>query len=168
MLSCVSQYPIRIYGDPVLKQPTQVVHKIDATIAKLAADMIEVMHKAPGVGLAANQVGISKRMFVYDIGSGAKVVINPEITETEGEWTYEEGCLSVPGLYWPIVRPKRVHLEGLDLDGNPVSVDAEDLEARVFQHELDHLNGVLLVQRLDEEQLREAKRELRRIAVGRR
>ncbi len=162
------QYPIRIYGDPVLKQPTQVVDKIDATIAKLAADMIEVMHKAPGVGLAANQVGISKRMFVYDIGSGAKVVINPVIDETDGEWTYEEGCLSVPGLYWPIVRPRRVHLEGLDLDGNPVSVDAEDLEARVFQHEIDHLDGVLLVQRLDEEQLREAKRELRRIAVGRR
>ncbi len=162
------QYPIRIYGDPVLKQPTQVVDKIDATIAKLAADMIEVMHKAPGVGLAANQVGISKRMFVYDIGSGAKVVINPVINETDGEWTYEEGCLSVPGLYWPIVRPQRVHLEGLDLDGNPVSVDAEDLEARVFQHEIDHLDGVLLVQRLDEEQLREAKRELRRIAVGRR
>ena len=162
------QYPIRIYGDPVLKQPTQVVDKIDATIAKLAADMIEVMHKAPGVGLAANQVGISKRMFVYDIGSGAKVVINPVINETDGEWTYEEGCLSVPGLYWPIVRPRRVHLEGLDLDGNPVSVDAEDLEARVFQHEIDHLDGVLLVQRLDEEQLREAKRELRRIAVGRR
>ncbi|MDA8386347.1 MAG: peptide deformylase [Actinomycetota bacterium] len=162
------QYPIRIYGDPVLKQPTQVVDKIDATIAKLAADMIEVMHKAPGVGLAANQVGISKRMFVYDIGSGAKVVINPVIGETDGEWTYEEGCLSVPGLYWPIVRPRRVHLEGLDLDGNPVSVDAEDLEARVFQHEIDHLDGVLLVQRLDEEQLREAKRELRRIAVGRR
>ncbi len=162
------QYPIRIYGDPVLKQPTQVVDKIDATIAKLAADMIEVMHKAPGVGLAANQVGISKRMFVYDIGSGAKVVINPVIGETDGEWTYEEGCLSVPGLYWPIVRPRRAHLEGLDLDGNPVSVDAEDLEARVFQHEIDHLDGVLLVQRLDEEQLREAKRELRRIAVGRR
>ncbi len=162
------QYPIRIYGDPVLKQPTQVVDKIDATVAKLAADMIEVMHQAPGVGLAANQVGISKRMFVYDIGSGAKVVINPVINETDGEWTYEEGCLSVPGLYWPIVRPRRVHLEGLDLDGNPVSVDAEDLEARVFQHEIDHLDGVLLVQRLDEEQLREAKRELRRIAVGRR
>ncbi len=162
------QYPIRIYGDPVLKQPTQVVDKIDATVAKLAADMIEVMHQAPGVGLAANQVGISKRMFVYDIGSGAKVVINPVIGETDGEWTYEEGCLSVPGLYWPIVRPRRVHLEGLDLDGNPVSVDAEDLEARVFQHEIDHLDGVLLVQRLDEEQLREAKRELRRIAVGRR
>ena len=168
MLCCVSQYPIRIYGDPVLKQPTQVVDDIDASVAKLAADMIEVMYQAPGVGLAANQIGIAKRMFVYDIGTGAKVVVNPEITETDGQWTYEEGCLSVPGLYWPIVRPKHVHLEGVDLDGNRISVEAEDLEARVFQHELDHLNGVLLIQRLDEDQLREAKRELRRIAVGRR
>ena len=162
----VSNYPIRTYGDPVLKQKTQSVSNIDGAIRKLCDDMIEVMHKAPGVGLAANQIGIAKKIFVFDIGEGPRVVLNPEITDSSGEWTYEEGCLSVPGLFWPIVRPKVVHLEGIDLDGNAISVDGDELLGRVFQHEVDHLNGVLLVERLDEEQLKDAKRDLRRIALG--
>lgn len=166
MLREVSNYPIRTYGDPVLKQKTQTVTKIDGNIVKLCADMIDVMYKAPGVGLAANQIGIAKRIFVFDIGDGAEVILNPEITDTDGEWTYEEGCLSVPGLFWPIVRPKVVHLEGIDLAGNPISLEGDELLGRVFQHEVDHLNGVLLVERLDEDQLKAAKRELRRIALG--
>jgi len=88
-------------------------------------------------------------------------VINPRIVESSGEWTYDEGCLSVPGLSWPIVRPDRVHLVGLDLDGNEISIEADTLEGRCLQHEVDHLDGVLLVQHLDPEQRREAKRILR-------
>jgi len=157
---------IRQYGDPVLKQRTREVEDIDGTVAKLVEDMFEAMYDAPGAGLAANQVGVQRRIFVYDVGQGPRTVINPRIVETSGEWTYEEGCLSVPGLSWEIVRPDRVHLVGLDLDGNEISVEAGELEGRVFQHELDHLDGVLLLERLDEDQRREARQVLRARAVS--
>ena len=111
--------------------------------------------------MAANQIGVQKRMFVYDIGDGARTVINPRIVESDGEWTYEEGCLSIPGLSWDIVRPNAVHLVGLDLEGNELSIEATELEGRVFQHELDHLDGILLVERLDADQRKEALRILR-------
>jgi len=119
------------------------------------------MYEAPGSGLAANQVGVQRRIFVYDVGDGPRVVINPEIVESAGEWAFEEGCLSVPGLSWEIVRPNAVHLVGFDLDGNQISIEADELEGRVFQHEIDHLNGVLLVERLDEDQRRDALKILR-------
>jgi peptide deformylase len=153
--------PIRQYGDPVLKQVTRDIDEIDGRIAKLVDDMVVTMHEAPGVGLAANQVGVQKRLFVYDIGDGPKAVINPRIVESDGEWTYEEGCLSVPGLSWDIVRPNRVHLVGLDLQGNELSIEADEYQARVFQHELDHLDGVLLVDRLDPDTRKEALKLLR-------
>jgi peptide deformylase len=157
---------IRTYGDPVLKQVTKDVEAIDGRVAKLVDDMLETMYEAPGVGLAANQVGVQRRLFVYDIGEGPQVVINPRITETSGEWAFEEGCLSVPGLSWTIVRPNRVHLVGLDLDGNELSIDAEEYQARVFQHEVDHLDGTLLIERLDEDQRREALKVLRTRALA--
>jgi len=152
---------IRQYGDPVLKQRAHEVEEIDANLVKLVDEMIETMYDAPGAGLAANQVGVQRRLFVYDVGEGPRTVINPEILEATGEWTYEEGCLSVPGLSWPIVRPNRVHLVGLDIDGNEISVEADTLEGRVFQHELDHLDGILLIERLDDDQRREARQILR-------
>jgi len=93
-------------------------------------------------------------------------MVNPTITDTDGEWTYEEGCLSVPGLSWEILRPKTVHVTGLDLDGNEVSLEADDVAARMFQHELDHLNGVLLIERLDADQKKQAKRTIRELAMG--
>jgi peptide deformylase len=154
-------FPIRQYGDPVLRQPTRAIDEIDGRVARLAEDMIETMHAAPGAGLAANQVGVQWRMFVYDIADSPVVVIKPKIVESSGEWTYEEGCLSVPGLSWPIVRPGTVHLTGFDLDGNELSIEADELEGRVFQHEMDHLDGILLVERLDDDQRREAKAILR-------
>ena len=141
---------------------TREVVDIDAAVVALAASMIETMHEAPGSGLAANQIGVQKRMFVYDIGDGARTVINPRIVESDGEWTYEEGCLSIPGLSWDIVRPNAVHLVGLDLEGNELSIEATELEGRVFQHELDHLDGILLVERLDADQRKEALGILRR------
>ena len=161
----MSIQPIRTYGDPVLKTLATDVVEIDSKIAKLVADMIETMYEAPGVGLAAPQVGVEKRLFVYDIGDGPATILNPRITESDGEWVYEEGCLSVPGLYFEIVRPAQVHLEGIDLDGNAVSIEASELLGRVFQHEVDHLDGILLLERLDDAQLKVAKKELRKRAM---
>jgi len=158
--------PIRQYGDPVLKQATRDLEEIDGRVARLVEDMLDTMYAAPGVGLAANQVGVQRRLFVYDIGDGPQVIINPRIIETSGEWTFEEGCLSVPSLSWEIVRPNRVHLVGLDLDGNELSIEAEEYEGRVFQHEVDHLDGTLLIDRLDEDQRRDARRILRARAAA--
>jgi peptide deformylase len=154
-------FTIRTYGDPVLKSRTKEVEEIDGTVATLVDGMIETMYAAPGTGLAANQVGVQRRVFVYDVGEGPRTVINPRIVESAGEWTYDEGCLSVPGLSWDIVRPKEIHLVGLDLDGNEISIEADELEGRVFQHELDHLDGILLVERLNEDQRKEAMKILR-------
>jgi peptide deformylase len=157
--------PIRQFGDPVLNQVTTEILDIDARIAALATTMIETMYEAPGSGLAANQVGVQKRMFVYDKGDGPVVVINPSIVESEGEWTFDEGCLSVPGLSWEITRPNRVYLVGRDLDGNELSIETDEYEGRIFQHEMDHLDGILLVERLDDDQRRAAKRLLRKRAL---
>jgi peptide deformylase len=163
----VSTYAIRIFGDPVLRQRANEVESIDGRLVRLADDMIQTMYEAPGVGLAAPQVGIEKRLFVYDVGDGPKAVVNPVITEASGEWDFEEGCLSVPGLHWNIVRPKQVHLTGVDLDGNEVSIEADEYLARVFQHELDHLDGVLLVERLDPDTRKQAMKAIRaRVLAG--
>ena len=161
-------YSIRIFGDPVLKQRAADVTDIDGRIARLANDMITTMYEAPGVGLAAPQVGVQKRLFVYDTGDGEgpRVLVNPTITESRGEWEFEEGCLSVPGLSWEIVRPDEVHLTGFDLDGNEVSIEADEFLARVFQHELDHLDGVLLLERLDTDTRKQAMRTLREVSLG--
>lgn len=157
----MSELTIRQYGDPVLKERTRDVEDIDGAVVSLVDSMIETMYAAPGSGLAANQVGVQRRIFVYDAGDGARTIINPRILESDGEWAYEEGCLSIPGLSWEIVRPNAVHLVGLDLDGNEISIEATEFEGRVFQHELDHLDGILLVERLDEDQRKEALRILR-------
>jgi peptide deformylase len=162
----VAPFPIRVFGDPVLRQPAQEVTEIDESLRRLADDMLVTMREAPGVGLAAPQVGIQKRFFVYDIGAGPRAVVNPRLSRHEGEWTYEEGCLSVPELSWPIVRAERVHLDGWDLDGNPLSIDADDLLARLFQHECDHLDGILLLERLDNRQRKQAMRTLRQRTLG--
>lgn len=157
----MSTLPIRTYGDPVLNEVTTEIDNIDGRVAQLAEAMIATMYEAPGVGLAANQIGVQKRLFVYDKGEGPIVVVNPSIVESDGEWTYEEGCLSVPGLSWEITRPNAVHLVGYDLNGNEISVETDEFEGRIFQHEMDHLNGVLLIERLDADQRREAKKVLR-------
>jgi peptide deformylase len=157
----VALIPIRTFGDPVLRQPTADVIGIDDALRQLAADMLETMYDAPGVGLAANQVGVQRRFFVYDVGDGPAVVINPQIVETSGEWSYLEGCLSVPDQHFEIVRPHSVRLVGIDLDGNGLDIEATDLLARCFLHEVDHLDGKLLLERLDDAQRKEAMRVLR-------
>jgi peptide deformylase len=159
----MSLLPILVYGDPVLNTRTTEIENIDASIAALAESMIETMYDAPGVGLSANQIGVSKRMFVYDQGEGDGpfVMINPTIVETDGEWTFHEGCLSVPGLSWDITRANAVHLVAVDLDGNDIDIQTDEYQGRIFQHEMDHLDGVLLIERLDADQRREAKILLR-------
>src|SRR5258706_6458395 len=163
----VTSFAIRIIGDPVLRQRANEVTEIDGKIATLVAGMTTALHEASGLAVAAPQVGSLKRIFVYELedDDGPRAIINPVITESSGEWTYHEGCLSVPGLYWDIVRPKEVHLTGLDLDGNEVSFEADDLLARMFQHELDHLDGVLLLEHLDDVQRKEAKKAVRELQL---
>ncbi|HET9059136.1 MAG TPA: peptide deformylase [Acidimicrobiales bacterium] len=156
-------YRIRTFGDPVLKRRAQEVTEIDGRLATLADEMLATMREARGLGLAAPQVGIGRRLFVYQMGDESpRTIINPRIVESDGEWEYEEGCLSLPGLFFPIVRAKRVHVTGYDLDGREVSLEAEDLEAKLFQHELDHLDGKLLLEMLDQDQRKAAMKELRR------
>lgn len=154
----MSPYEIRVIGDPVLTQRAREVTDIDGSIVKLVDAMLTTMYAAPGLGLAAPQVGIKKQIFVWDLqdGRGGQAIVNPKIVESDGVWVYEEGCLSVPGLTWEIERPNQVHVTGRDLDGNEVSFEVCELAGRLFQHELDHLNGVLLTEHLDDDQRREA------------
>lgn len=160
--------PIRMLGDPVLRQPTKPVELFDAALRQLAADMTESMYAAPGVGLAANQVGRSLACFVYDDHDGhSGFVANPELSGLEGEDALDEGCLSVPGPYYPTSRALRVRLRGRDLEGRELQVDAEGLLARIFQHETDHLDGKLYIDRLSDEGRRDVMRQLREIEAGR-
>jgi peptide deformylase len=159
----MAPYTIRVYGDPVLRQRAREVTEVDGGLVRLAEDMIATMHQAPGVGLAAPQVGVQRRLFVYDLydDRGPHAIVNPVLSGLRGEWVYEEGCLSVPGLAFEVTRPKELHLTGLDLDGEEISIEADELLARVFQHEVDHLDGVLFIDRLDADQRRQAMRALR-------
>jgi peptide deformylase len=164
----MSTLPIRIFGDPVLREPAGPVESFDAGLRRLAEDMIQTMHEAPGVGLAAPQVGRSLRLIVFDIGdeAGARALANPELKNEWGEQIGDEGCLSVPGLYYPVKRAQKVWAEGVDLDGHEVTIEAEELLARVLQHEVDHLNGVLFIDRLDAEHRSEALAKLRDQTLG--
>jgi peptide deformylase len=144
---------IRHYPDPVLKVPAVPVEIFDDSLRQLAADMAETMYAAPGVGLAAPQVGVSSRLLVIDCsardeGPGLLSVVNPEILESDGELFDEEGCLSVPGYYANVARKERVKVRFQDLQGESRTLEAEGLWAVAFQHEIDHLDGILFVDRL--------------------
>jgi peptide deformylase len=146
-------YPIVKYGDPVLEKPAKPVTKFDAELEELAEDMFSTMYAAQGIGLAAPQIGKSIRMAVVDVTSGknaeAKIVlVNPEITHGEGEKREEEGCLSIPGFRGYVVRPQFVTVRAQNLKGEPFEIRGEDLLARAFCHEIDHLNGILFLQHL--------------------
>ena len=159
--------PIRILGDPVLREPAKPVESFDRALRQLAKDMIETMYEAPGVGLAAPQVGISLQLFVFDDGEhGPRFVANPELLDAEGEVTQEEGCLSIPGPYHPTSRSQRIRCRGLDVHGKPLDLVADGLLARIFQHETDHLRGMLYIDRLDDDGRKAVLAELRRIELG--
>ena len=138
-------YDIRTFGDPVLKTCAAEITNIDAKLVKLADEMLAVMYDAPGLGLAAPQIGVQKQLFVYDVDDSPQVLINPKIVESSGEWVYDEGCLSIPGLYVEMLRPKLVLVEATNLEGNTIQIEADELLARLFQHEIDHLNGKVFV-----------------------
>jgi peptide deformylase len=149
----VSVLNIRKYGDDVLRVPTEPVTEIDEGTQKLIDDMIETMYAAPGVGLAANQVGVSKRLMIIDLSVGKRtgelhVFINPEIIETEGKITEEEGCLSIPDFVEVVTRPERVRLRYTDRNGQQREMWGEGLMARAMCHEIDHLQGRLFVDHL--------------------
>jgi len=144
---------ILVYPDPRLREKAEPVAQVDESIRALVEDMAETMYAAPGVGLAANQIGVLKRVFVIDIAddeepSNLMVFINPEIIDTTGTQTYQEGCLSFPGGSEEIKRAERVRVRALDINGKPFELDAEGLLAVAIQHENDHLNGVLMIDKL--------------------
>lgn len=161
-------FPIRTYPDPVLRLEASPVEHVDDDIRRLVDDMLETMYEAPGVGLAAPQIGISLRVVVCDIGDGPFHLINPVMEETSGSWTYEEGCLSVPDRFWPIKRSSFARARGLDRHGIEVSYEGDELMGRVLQHELDHLDGTLLLKRLTRRVRKEALRELHEESMQRR
>jgi peptide deformylase len=157
-------FSLRIFGDPVLRQQASTIENIDEELSLLAASMIRTMNEVNGAGLAAPQVGVLKRMYTYDMGDGPRTLINPEIVESSGEYIYGEGCLSLPGLTVDILRPKIVTVRGVDLDGNEVIFEGDALMSRLIQHEIDHLDGVLLLDRLDPDQRRAALKEFHRLS----
>jgi peptide deformylase len=145
--------PILRLGDSVLRQPARPVADIDDEVLALVTDMVTTMHHAPGIGLAAPQVGADARIFVIDLSVGERaedlhVLINPEFVERDGMQIEEEGCLSVPGFNATVCRPARVVVRGLAPDGRQVTIEGRGLLARALQHEMDHLNGQLFVDRL--------------------
>lgn len=159
---------IRLFPDPVLREAALPVEFVDDDIRMLIADMGETMRAAPGIGLAAPQVGIQRRVLVYSLSEEDPIhaVVNPEIVEREGEIVDVEGCLSIPGLSYEVPRSQRVVVKGVDAQGEPVEIDATELEARVLQHEIDHLDGVLFIDRIDPERRKEAMKQLREMALG--
>jgi peptide deformylase len=161
-------FPIRTFGDPVLRIETKPITDIDAAVHTLVKDMIETMYDAPGVGLAANQIGMPRRIAVFDANDdlGARVMINPEIVETAGEFEMEEGCLSVPGHWWEITRPGFARVKAIDLDGDDVEYAGDGLLGRVLQHEVAHLDGGLLIDALPKRMRKRALKELRDEALG--
>lgn len=161
-------FPIRTFGDPVLRTPARDVEDIDDKIRKLLDDMTETMYDAPGVGLAAPQIGVGLRVAVFDPGDGlgARAMVNPEILETEGEWEFEEGCLSVPGYWWTITRPAYAKIRALDGKGEEVIYEGDELTGRVLQHEYQHLDGVLIIDQLARRERKKVLKELSEQALG--
>jgi peptide deformylase len=141
------------YPNPVLLEKAKPIKEIDDSVKKLIQDMIDTMYMAPGIGLAANQVGKPLRLIVYDVSPkdqerNPSVILNPEIVESEGEQILEEGCLSVPEYYSDVKRSAKVVVRGLDFEGKPVEICGEGILSTVLQHEIDHLDGILFIERI--------------------
>ena len=157
-------YEIRTYGDPVLKTQAQQVTEINGKVARLVDDMFDTLYDSDtGIALAAPQIGVQKQIVVWDIEDQPMALINPVVVESDGEWVYSEGCLSISELYVDILRPNNVLVRGFTIDGDEVEIEASELMGRMFQHEIDHLNGVLMFDRMTPEQRKEAMAEYRRL-----
>ena len=147
----MSVRPVLLLGDPILRQPSEPIAEVDADVRALVDDLVETMYEADGLGLAAPPVGVPLRAFVYDIRepeSPPGVLINPVLVEQSGRTKDEEGCLSIPDLREIVMRAERVVVEGLDRDGEKVRLEADGLLSRCLQHEIDHLDGVLFIDRV--------------------
>ena len=140
---------IRVYGDPVLEKPCREVKEMTPRLKELIADMLDTMYEAQGVGLAAPQVGVLRKIVVIDVGQGPLVLVNPEIVEADGEQTGSEGCLSVPGKAGDVTRPNHVKVKALNEDMQPFEAEGEELLARAICHEVDHLQGIMYVTKVE-------------------
>lgn len=165
----MSTLPIRLFGDPVLRQRANEVTEFDDKLRRLADDMLETMRASSGAGLAANQVGVLKRLFTWEApdpsgeGFASGAVVNPDITfESEEIQEGEEGCLSFPGLFYPTARPLEVHITAQDVFGEDVEMEGAGLLARIIAHEIDHLNGILFIEHLEKHDRKDAMRRIRR------
>jgi peptide deformylase len=161
---------ICVYPDPVLRNQAEALHDIDQTVLDLAERMTETMYKAPGIGLAANQVGQLKRVIVFDLKPGEEgkcpcMLINPEIVAEEGKITHEEACLSVVDYSAEVSRSARALVRGLDKDGNPLEIEADGLLAICLQHEIDHLNGVLFIDHISSLKRALYKKKLKKMKI---
>jgi peptide deformylase len=144
----VAVLPIHLLGSPVLREESDTVDSVDDATREFVADLFETMDAADGIGLAANQVGLARRVAVVGVEDDRFVLINPVILESEGKDTAEEGCLSIPDIYADVTRFSRIVVEALDLNGERQRIEADALKARAIQHEMDHLDGVLFLDRL--------------------
>jgi peptide deformylase len=155
---------IRTFGDPVLKSKASAVSDVDGKIARLVDDMFDSLYTTDsGCALAAPQIGVQKQVIVWDIDDEPMALVNPVVVESAGEFVYTEGCLSIPELYVDILRPNQVLVRGVTLDGEEVEIEADEFLGRMFQHEIDHLNGVLMFDRMTPDQRKEAMAEYRRL-----
>ena len=160
------KYRVLHYGEEPLRAESEPVTEINDDIRRLVDDMFETMNEAKGVGLAAPQVGVNLRLAVIDIGDDPMVLINPRILRSSGKETCDEGCLSLPGLTEKVERAKKVVAEATDIDGSVYEIEAEGLLARAIQHELDHLDGVLFIDRISKARKLQIKHELEMIKNG--
>ncbi len=154
---------VRIFGDSVLRKKASSVSKITLETRELVSQMTNIMHENKGVGLAAPQIGISERIIIADIGKGHFAIINPEIRTKEGGDVEEEGCLSIPGIIVEVKRAQRILVSGLDIHGEIIKIKASHLMARVLQHEIDHLNGILIVDYADSQKKEKIKGKLKKL-----
>jgi peptide deformylase len=155
---------IRTFGDPVLKTKAQKVTDIDGRVARLVDDMFDTLYETSnGCAIAAPQIGVQKQVIAWDLDDEPVALLNPEVVESDGEFVYSEGCLSIPDLWVDILRPNRVLVRGITLDGNEVEIEADEFVGRMLQHEIDHLNGILMFERMTPEQRKEALQEYRRM-----
>ncbi|MDX1510018.1 MAG: peptide deformylase [Nitriliruptorales bacterium] len=158
---------IRLFGDPVLRQRARPVTDFDEALERLADDMLATMREANGVGLAAPQVGILKRLFTWEVDEEHGAVVNPRLVDASEELVSDdEGCLSFPGLFYPVERPLRARIEHVDLHGEEHTTDLEDFDVRVWLHEMDHLNGILFIDHLAKHDRKAAMREIRQMREG--
>jgi peptide deformylase len=163
--------PIRIYGDPVLRKKAEPVKNIDGALISLAGQMIESLAAARGLGLAAPQVGCLRTFCIINLPAldpkqaEPLILINPQLQTSDGKVVYQEGCLSFPGMYADVARPQHVTVKGLDRDGNPLELEASDFLARVFLHEMDHLNGVLFIDHLSPIKRQLLKKQLKELSL---